>query len=246
MSMMRPLSAVAALLTLAACASTGPASDPVGRSLTWFSYLNGEDLRPRCSSGAAEHYRMVFNADYSEHVRTYEVTGDPGNGGAEIEARVIKAADLSRVDLSNPMAAWKAEVARTRLSAEQFAQFVVELYRSGAFQRDGERLHLPSNGFYWLVAGCRAGQWFFTAYPYPSDRFAEIRFVAPLQAYDRTGVPFPTLPPAASAPQSLPSAGRQKEGGTFFEITVSGDGLVGPTHLFGPWPERLSALLTPR
>lgn len=235
--------ALAACAALSACASTGPTGNPVERKLTWFSYLNGDDLRVACAKDEPDRYRMVFNADYNEHVRTYDVTGD-SKGGARVSARVIKAPDLSRVDLADPVGAWKGEEAQASLSPVQYTMLVMRLYESGAFQMLPDRLRLPSNGFYWLVSGCREGRWFFTAYPYPSDRFADIRFAEPLGAIDPTGTALPRLPPAAQAPRSLPPGSHQQDGGVFFEIEVSGEGLVGPYLTLGAWP--FAGWLTPR
>ncbi|WP_246337256.1 hypothetical protein [Azospirillum oleiclasticum] len=243
MSIVRYGWALMACAALAACASAGPAGNPVERKLTWFSYLNGDDLRVACAQDGPDRFRMVFNADYNEHVRTYDVTGDP-DGGASVAARVIKAPDLARVDLADPVGAWKGDEAQTRLSPTQYAMLVIRLYESGAFQMLPERLRLPSNSFYWLVSGCRDGQWFFTAYPYPSDRFADIRFAEPLGAMDPTGVAPPRLPSPADAPRSLPPGSRQQDGGVFFEIEVSGKGLVGPHLTLGPWP--FAGWFTPR
>lgn len=226
---------LAACAALAACASAGPAGNPVERKLTWFSYLNGDDLRVACRTDEPDRYRMVFNADYNEHVRTYDVVGD-AQGGARVEARVIKAPDLARVDLADPVGAWKGEEAQAWLSPVQYSTLVMRLYESGAFQALPDRLRLPSNGFYWLVSGCRDGRWFFTAYPYPSDRFADIRFAEPLGALGPTGSALPRLPPPADAPRTLPPGSRQQDGGVFFEIEVARDGLVGPHLTLGPWP----------
>lgn len=224
----------AAALASAGCASSGPEGNPIARKFVWLSYLNGEDLRPACRAGAPDRYRMVFNADYNRHVRTYDVTGDPGNGGATLEAHVIEATDIARVDLADPLGGGRGRSAKTRLTAEQFARFVMRLDASGAFDPMPGGLRLPSSGIYWLASGCRGGRWFFTAYPYPSDRYADIRFVDPLRESDGTGVGFPTLPAPGEAPVAAPMT-RERGDGVYFEVEVDADGLVGPTHLFGPW-----------
>lgn len=223
-------------LALTACAAPGAVQDPVGRKLSWFSYLNGDDLRASCREGELDRFRMVFNADYNEHVRTYDIVGD-GKGGAVMEARVIAAPDLSRVNLADPVAAWRGRIEQTRLTPGQFAALVLSLYESGAFDSGPGGLRLSSSGFYWLAGGCRGGQWFFAAYPYPSDRFANVRFEAPLRALDPTGVAFPTLPPPGSILPAMPQTRQDRDDdGVFFELTTSAGGLVGPTHLFGAWP----------
>jgi len=235
------LAGLAFLGLLAGCAASGPTDQPVARGLSWFSYLNGDDLRRGCGQDRADRFRLVFNADYNHHIRTYDITADPDKGGAVVVARVIQAADLSHInptdsasfDLLGP---WRGERAEARLTPRQFAEFVLRLSDSGAFEPLRGPLRLPSNGIYWLVNGCRSGTWFFTAYPYPMDRFADIRFSGPLERVDGAGVPFPPLPAPGDAPRSLPPAStRDGAGGAFFELEVDRDGLVGPTHLFGPW-----------
>lgn len=165
---------------LAGCSSFGPTDNLVASKLTWISYLNGDDLRAACTKGGTtDRYRLVFNADYNKHVRTYDVVGNSSTGGAVVEARVLEATDLARIDLNDPTAVARGPVDRVQLTPRQFAIFVMKLYESGAFNPAPSGMRLPSNGVYWLVNGCRRGNWFFNAYPYPTDRFADIRFDGP-------------------------------------------------------------------
>lgn len=227
---------VVILLALAGCTAFGPTDNPVARKLTWFSYLNGDDLRVSCGKGGADRYRMVFNADYNRHVRTYDIVGDPTEaGGARIEARVIEATDLARLTPLDPLSAARGRTATVQLSAGQFAGFIGRLRDSGAFDAPPDGLRLSSNGIYWLINGCRDGQWFFSAHPYPSGRFTDIGFLEPLRELDATGIPLPVLPAPEDAPRGLPPAGERAEGGVFFEIQVADGGLVGPTQPFGGW-----------
>ena len=225
---------LAAVLAAAGCASPGAVEDPVARRMTWLSYLAGDDLRDACRASGDDRFRLVFNADYNQHVRTYDVVGDAENGGAVLEARVIQAPDIARIDLSDPLEPGRGAVARARLTPHQFATFVLSLYESGAFDPLPQRLLLPSNGIYWLVQGCHAGAWFFNAYPYPSDRFADVRFTGPLGRADATGVPFPALPPPSQAPRRLPDGGALDDAGPLFSVEVDAGGVVGPTRPFGP------------
>lgn len=230
---------MAAAGLLAGCASVGPTDNPVARKLTWVSYLNGDDLRAACTKGETDRYRLVFNADYQKHVRTYDIVGDRGTGGAMVEARVLEATDLARIDLDDPAAVARGPVAKAQLSPRQFALFVLRLYESGAFEPAPSGVRLPSNGVYWLINGCRRGSWFFNAYPYPSDRFSDIRFDGPLKELDGsgqgTGVPYPVLPRPQDAPRTLPTGGQVDSAGVVFEVQVGRDGLVGPTAPFGAW-----------
>ncbi|PWC34469.1 hypothetical protein TSO352_18620 [Azospirillum sp. TSO35-2] len=223
----------AALAALAGCASVGPTDNPIARKLTWFSYINGDDLRADCGKDGADRYRLIFNADYNRHVRTYDIVSDPAKGGAAVEAHVIEATDLARITPLDPLSAARGREATTRLTPAQFDSFVGRLRDDGAFDPPPQGLRLPSNGFYWLINGCRAGQWFFTAYPYPSHRFTEAGFPEALQRIDPTGVAFPSLPAPEEAPRTLPSSGQLADGGVFFEIQIGRHGLVGPTAPFG-------------
>lgn len=226
-------SVAASLLALAGCSSTGPTDNPVARKLTWFSYLNGDDLRSRCGKDGTDRFRLVFNADYNRHVRTYDVVGDPERGGAAVEAHVIEATDLARITPADPFSAARGRKASLQLSAAQYDSFIGRLREDGAFDPPPHGLRLPSNGFYWLINGCRAGQWFFTAFPYPSSRFTDARFPELLRSIDPTGVAFPGLPEPEDAPRTLPSSGQLADGGVFFEVQVGRYGLVGPTAPFG-------------
>jgi len=231
-------SMAALLLALAGCSSIGPTDNPVARKLTWFSYLNGDDLRSRCGKDGADRYRLIFNADYNRHVRTYDIVGDPDRGGAAVEAHVIEATDLARLTLADPFSAARGNTATLQLNAAQFDSFIGRLREDGVFDPPPQGLRLPSNGFYWLINGCRAGQWFFTAYPYPSSRFTNARFPDLLRSIDPTGVAYPGLPAPDEAPRTLPSSGQLADGGVFFEVQIGRDGLgryglVGPTAPFG-------------
>ncbi len=52
----------APLLVLSACTYRGESDNPVVRRFTWFSYLNGDDIRAACRADTRERYRFVYNA----------------------------------------------------------------------------------------------------------------------------------------------------------------------------------------
>lgn len=183
---------------LAGCGTVGTTDTAATHTLTWVSYLNGDDLRAACSKGGTDRYRLVFNADFNKHVRTFDVVGDTSTGGASVEARVLEANDLGRIDLNEATAVSQGPVERVQLTPRQFALFVLRLYESGAFEpAPAGGMRLPSNGVYWLINGCRRGNWFFNAYPYPTDRFADIRFDGQ-PGTDAPALPIPDGSPAAS------------------------------------------------
>ena len=247
----RPVSRAAlamALATLTGCAAFGPTDNPVARKLTWFSYLSGDDLRDRCGADGGDRYRVVFNADYNRHVRTYDISLDPADGGgALVEARVIEATDLARLTPLDPLSAARGRTATLRLTAPQFASVIGSLSANGAFEPPATTTRLPSNGVYWLINGCRNGRWFFAVHPYPASPFTDAAFLEPTRALDPNPVAFPALPPPESAPRAGTLTGNQRaDAGVYFEIEATRDGLVGPTAPFGRWlPEgTLAALLS--
>ncbi|MFX4447010.1 hypothetical protein ABTA86_19705, partial [Acinetobacter baumannii] len=77
-----------AAVGLVACASTGPVDNPIARTLTWFSYLNGDDIRNTCPAGVRDRYRFVYNGTFNSQVRTYDLVQDTGGGGATLTIHV--------------------------------------------------------------------------------------------------------------------------------------------------------------
>ena len=59
----------------------GGVGNPITRKFQYFSYLGGDDIRRDCVPGAPARYRLVYNANYYEQVRTYDLRrGAPGSG----------------------------------------------------------------------------------------------------------------------------------------------------------------------
>lgn len=164
--------------------TAGGAADPA--KLTWAGFLSGDDLRAGCREDGADHYRLVFDVDHTRHIRSYDVVGDKTQGGATVEARALEASDITRVERDGPLTASAGPVSRLRLTPKQYALFVTRLYQAGAFDPapgpapgpapDDGGPRNPGEGVHWVVSGCRRGSWFFNAHPYPTDRFADIRF----------------------------------------------------------------------
>lgn len=229
--------AAAAALILAACATTGPDDGVFGRKLAWFSYLNAEDIRAACVPGAPDRFRFVYNADYTQHVRTYDVTTDPRTGGASLIIRAMPAGDASSIDLADILGPWRGARVERRLDPAHTAALIRAMTASGVFGPPAAGLILPSNSVYWLIGGCREGHWFVTAAAYPSPAFTALAFVPVLAALDTTGVAFPD--PARVAPEPQPS-GPRNDGDygplVVFTIEIGERGLVGPTHLFDSPP----------
>ena len=193
----RKRSILALLVLLAACAKGQPVDNPLTQKVSWFSYVNGDDLRAACSPGSPEAYRLVYNARYYEQLRTYEVRGGSGGTGV-LTARAQGPADVSSIPLDDVLAPWRWKRAQVSMSAEQMAQFRQALVHSGFFEGPpvGEQLNSP--GFYWVAVACIDGRVHFNAWQHPSSRFDALVFPQFLFAKDATQMP--VNPPRALTP----------------------------------------------
>ena len=57
----------------ASCTYSGGIDNPFSKKFTWFSYINGDDIRKVCASLGADRYRFVYNGIYQIQTRTYDV-----------------------------------------------------------------------------------------------------------------------------------------------------------------------------
>lgn len=213
--------AVAALLS--ACAYRGGLDEPVERKLSWFSYLDGADIRSSCAPGAPDRYRLVYNGDYERQVRSYEVTGD-GSGGAYVVARVSSPVDLSSFSLDDVEGPWRWRKATARLSPAAYAGLRQGLADSGFAAGAPQGLTLYSAGFYWVASGCEDGTFHFAAWAYPDPAFAALVFPKTLLAADGTGVPLSQPHPVSGDPSQERGRAEQR-GEQRFALTVRRDGI---------------------
>ena len=225
-----PILAALALL-LAGCTYTSGIDQPVARKFSWFGYLDGDDIRAQCRPGARETWRLVYNARWSEQVRAYDVDLTPGE--AILTARVFGAGgNVASFNPFDPQGPWRGvtrQVALDESAARDLRQAIV----ASAIDRPLERnLSLPSQSFYWIVAGCRDGRFHFNAWLHPSPRFAELTFPVMIFARDPTGI-------AVYRPESYNAAtdfsdrmlpDERTAGG--FELRVGENGLLGRIRLF--------------
>lgn len=226
---------LAGSLVVGGCAYRGEATTPIERSLTWFSYLNGDDLRAACKPGTPDRFRLVYNAVYVEQVRAYDVTADAKGSGAILHERVFGAADLKPFSISQPtdiLAPWQGTTADRRLDAADLDRLRKSLRASGVYEPLTKRLNLDSDGFYWVVASCDGGHFAFNAYRWPSKRFAAATFPALLFGWDGTGVA--VNPPREVDPRMVHhvSPGEEMREVQRFQLAAEGSGLIGLTRLF--------------
>lgn len=221
---------LAAGLMLAACTASGPAGDPVSRSFTWFSYLNGDDIRARCS-GFRDRYRLVYNALWQEQVRTYDVTQESGGQGAMLEAHVFGNVNLMQLRLSDPLASWRGESSLVRMPPAAVAALDAALAQAGFEQPARRGMVLQSDRFYWIAMACRDGRFHWNAWLAPSPEFARLDLLSVLNPYDGTRV-------AVNPPRRVPQTPFRPHGydmhtspeGTQFQVQVTENGIrTGPS-----------------
>lgn len=180
---------VAAAILASGCVAQGPSDNPVERSLTYFSYLNGDDLRAKCVEGSPDSYRLVYNAVWSEQVRLYDIIQDNDRSGAMMEIRVLPGrANLLSVDLRDPAGPWRGTSALSRLAPADIAELNAALAASGFDGPTPDGKFLRSDSFYWLVGACRNGKFHFNAWDSPSAAFDRVGLLPVLLKHDRTGV----------------------------------------------------------
>jgi len=219
--------AVLVAAALGACAYRGNIDQPITLKFTWFSYLNGDDIRAACTPGVRGLYRLVYNGSYDEQLRSYEVAVAP-DGTAHYTARVMTGGgiDVTRLSLRDLQAPGRWTVSRAVLGAQERAALEKALSDSGAFGPAPVGLRLGSEQFYWIFSGCRDGRFYFNAWRYPSPRYAALRFPDVLLRYDRTGIAL--NPPRETAPGEYVQRGGEPEDTVpRFTLEIGADGLAG-------------------
>jgi hypothetical protein len=203
---------------------------PVVRSLNWFGYVGGDDIRAACTPGGRNHIRLVYNALWEEQVRTYEIFLQP-DGTAGLNFGVLAdQGDVSNFlvgsggDVLNP---WRMRQGQRLLGAGETRQLMGLLQASAAFGPPRDGLRLPDNDFWWTVASCRNGVWGFQAYHYPTDGFANVKFAEQLFAWDNVKVPVnrPRKLEPAEFRRDFDSKSAQRGRGDRWMLVVGKDGL---------------------
>lgn len=224
------VAAVLLLGALSACSYRGQIDQPFTQKATWFSYLNGDDVRERCQPGSGFEYRLVYNGRYNEQIRSYELVDD-GAGGARLISRVQEGIgiDVTKLSVTNPFKKNAWTKSESVLTSDERIKFENALEASGAGKATSEGLRLFSGEFYWLANICHDGVFVFNAWRYPSERFGELTFPELLLAMDKTGVPLnpPRYIPAAERIQANDSHPDRRDYNTTFNVEVGDNGLKG-------------------
>lgn len=230
------LLAGALLLGLGACTYQGDLSTPGAQKLTWFSYVNGDDIRASCNAEGPDRYRLLYNAVYEEQLRSYELRVDPAGGGY-YTARAQGEASLTEITLNDPLAPWRWRTSEQALTPEQTAAFRDRLRESGFYGPPPVGQRFYSGGFYWWVVACEDGEMRYNAWEHGKRGFGDLTFPEWLFALDRTGL-------AVNPPREIDLDQRLRDRGSGagrksdddprlnFEIEMGRDGMVGSGPIF--------------
>jgi len=211
------IAALAGVLAVGGCTTyTGSADNPVERSFTGFSYVAGDDIKAACAPGSRDHFRFVYNANYEQQMRAYDLKGV--EGGADLVARARnESGNVARLSFSNPLGPWELDRAQTRLTNAQAANIIAALDRDAGSAPSAAGQQLASNTYYWVVAGCSAGNFRIWAFDQDKVDLSALAFSAALRGYDQTDVGF--------------RAAKRVEGFAdnvfYIKINATADGLVG-------------------
>lgn len=177
-------------LGLGGCASPGPVNNPIASSLTWFSYVGGEDLRRDCLPGQPARFRLVYNGRYKEQVRSYDLTLDPSGGRSVLQSRVTGARSVSVVDLRNPFAPWEPAFHERLLTPDQTRSLVRAIQASGFDRPAPDGTFLRSDGYYWVASACRDGRFHFMAWAPGEADLHRLAFVPELLRLDESRIAY--------------------------------------------------------
>lgn len=191
---------------------------PFTRSLYWFRYVAGADIRETCAQQTGTVLRIVYNAQFREQVRAYDIRIAPDGQGL-MKVRVwVNQGNVFEVTTDDPLAPWKPGKDTVPLNPSQSADLMARLDQSAGFGPPPKGRELISNDYWWTIASCRNGKWGFQAYDYPTDKFAKVKFSEFLFGLDA----HPTKP---APPKDLPPAIFRGDSTQRWQLAVGADGL---------------------
>lgn len=160
--------------------------DPISRRLTWFGYVSGERFERACTATSRERYRLVFNAEYTVQVRTYDIVAD--ELGALVQGRVFRGGFLSDQAFPSLTGGLIGKEAALRIDEAELAEFRRAVAASQPFHGDAP-VHLRSDSFYWVLLSCVDGVFEARGFTGPASVLERLPIRRFLVSRDPTGVP---------------------------------------------------------
>ena len=222
MSNLRSFLMLCTICAVSACSYTGGINDPITRKFSWFSYVNGDDIRKVCSTLGADRYRFVYNGIYERQTRSYDVFFH----SKKIKMQVRGEANIRDMTLDDIVAPWRGVNEELLIGDKELKAIKQSLIASAALHPIATGLRLYSDKFYWTVAACVDGQFYFNGYKWDTPRWGQMQFDDLLFALDVTGVD-------VSEPGSIPPSdmwGKSNMSRPFL-LEIGENGLVG--HIGG-------------
>jgi hypothetical protein len=225
------LSLAAVLLTGCAYQSTAQLGsgttidNPIERKFTWFSYLDAADIRNSCAAGGPDQYRIVYNGQYYEHLRTYEISK------THLTARARgQNGDLMQMGFSSfeeLLGPWQFRRSDSDLAPAEWSKLRESLHQAGFAGGSQAGLRLHSQDFYWLAAGCEGGKFFVNAW---ADKpralpLTHTAFLDFLLKHDQTGIAYLKPRAVTYMDKNDQGKGHDKDYSGSFVITLRADGI---------------------
>ena len=220
-----------AAIGLAGCAYTqnSDISNPLVRKSAWFSYLNADDLRTACSAGDAEgRIRIIYNADYYDEVRVFELDPHAGNQRFDLTTRVFGPAQVKEinVEINAPLGAFGGEHATDVIGRDDYIAITDALQQDGfGTQKDRDGIRLYSDDYYWVALGCSSGYVTLATWMSGVDDLRALQFpevLTELSSIDRKSPEPPAKENARSQSAAQVQTIQNNESGTFYR-TVRGN-----------------------
>ena len=174
---------------LAGCAAENAGNRHGFGTYSYFSYLNGEDIRADCAEGQANQARFIYHAMQSDQIRTYDLMSRSGKRQPVLKIRSLGPAQLADLTLDKPFIGWRGTVVRYGLGRSAYLELIDSLKTSGVMEAPAVGESFSSDDYYWVVVACLDGKIVFNVFRYGSEPFNALTFPNLLLRRDPIGIP---------------------------------------------------------
>lgn len=140
-------------------------ANPALRKGFWFQHVGGEDIKESCQAGAPPHIRLIYNADYRYQVHDFDISAPTGS--VALMRHVVfgeETQTLDRLTLNRPFDYWRGIKAVARLDQAAMDALMGKLNKAGAFSGAPDGMQLRGRGYWWTMAACLQGRFFYHAW----------------------------------------------------------------------------------